>query len=208
LASKAILVALLMQKFKYVKLMKSLPIVIAFVLMLTAAKAQQVFPTAENQIKLAQLAAPEDKRADATVYGYSPKGEVVLLKQGKNELICLADDPKQEGLSVACYHIDLEPFMKRGRELKAALKPDTRDDEVKAGTLQMPNQPTSLYVYSAKPGDFDASQGSVKKGYLRYVIYTPYATAESTGLSLQPAGGGVPWLMFPGTPRAHIMINP
>ncbi len=188
-------------------LMKTPILVIGLFLIILSVKSQTV-PSAENQIKLARLAAPEDKRAEVTVYGYSPKGEFVLLKQGKNELICLADDPKQEGLSVACYHKELEPFMKRGRDLKAAGKPDTRDEEVKAGKLHMPRQPATLYVYSAKPGDYDVAQASVKKGYLRYVIYTPYATPESTGLSLQPGEAGMPWLMFPGTPRAHIMINP
>jgi hypothetical protein len=39
------------------------------------------------------------------------------------------------------------------------------------------------------------------------VIYLPFATAESTGLSLK-ASPGAPWLMYPGTAGAHIMINP
>ena len=39
-----------------------------------------------------------------------------------NEMVCLADDPKQDGFSAACYHKDLDPFMGRGRELKAARK--------------------------------------------------------------------------------------
>ena len=38
------------------------------------------------------------------------------------------------------------------------------------------------------------------------VIYTPFATPE-TGLPIRPVPGG-PWLMFPGTPTAHIMIDP
>ena len=187
--------------------MKNLLLLICLLLVSTLTKSQQI-PAQDLQIKLAQLAAPVDKRADATFYGYSPKGDFILLKPGKNELICLADDPKQEGLNVACYHKDLEPFMKRGRELKTASKPDTREDEIKAGKLTMPKNPTSLYVYSANAGDFDATTGTIKKGYLRYVIYTPYATPESTGLPLEPSTDGMPWLMFPGTARAHIMINP
>jgi hypothetical protein len=38
------------------------------------------------------------------------------------------------------------------------------------------------------------------------VVYVPYATPESTGLSTTP--GTAPWLMYPGTPGAHIMISP
>jgi hypothetical protein len=40
------------------------------------------------------------------------------------------------------------------------------------------------------------------------VIYIPYATAESTGLPAKPGSPGMPWIMNPGTARAHIMIDP
>jgi hypothetical protein len=63
-----------------------------------------------------------------------------------------------------------------------------------------------LYVLT---GDgFDAASGSVANPFLRWVVYTPWATAESTGLSGAPGAPGAPWLMFPGTAGAHIMITP
>ena len=37
------------------------------------------------------------------------------------------------------------------------------------------------------------------------VIYMPYATGESVGITEERHVNG-PWLMFPGTPFAHIMI--
>lgn len=177
------------------------------------ACAQQKIPAAGIQIKAALLAAPADKRAGAAVYGYSASKEFVLLRKGTNELICLADNPDEPGFSVACYHRDLEPFMQRGRDLrKAGIKGravfDTREQEVKSGKLKMPDQPTTLYVYSAKEEDFDAATGAVKNGALRYVIYIPYATAESTGLPIKPEGPAMPWIMDPGTHGAHIMIIP
>ncbi|TMI88310.1 MAG: hypothetical protein E6H06_19175, partial [Bacteroidetes bacterium] len=148
-----------------------------------------------------------------TVYGYSTDTQLVLLRKGTNELICLADDPRVPNFSVACYVKDLEPFMQRGRELrKQGIKDkqlfDEREKEVKAGTLQMPKQPAALYVYTAKDEDFNPATGEVKNGYLRYVIYIPYATAASTGLPEKPSAGGMPWIMNPGTHGAHIMINP
>jgi hypothetical protein len=88
---------------------------------LTSA-AQTTIPSSSVQIQTALLAAPIDKRDDASVYGYTEKGDFIVLRKGKNEMICLADDPKIPGLSVACYHKDLEPFMKRGRDLKMAGK--------------------------------------------------------------------------------------
>jgi hypothetical protein len=131
--------------------------------------AQTTIPSSSVQIQTALLAAPIDKRDDASVYGYTEKGDFIVLRKGKNEMICLADDPKIPGLSVACYHIDLEPFMKRGRDLKMAGKTpkevsDIRDTEAKSGKLKMPKQPTSLYVYTAKAENFDALAGTVKDG--------------------------------------------
>lgn len=180
----------------------------------TAILAQTpTIPSPAIQIKTAVLAAPADKRDSATVYGYSPKNEFVLLRQGTNELVCLADDPAQKGLSVACYHKDLDPFMARGRALKKEGKKadeilKIREDEVKGKQLLMPEHPSTLFVYTAKDENYNAGTGDVKDGYLRYVVYIPYATAESTGLPTKPEGPGMPWLMDAGTHRAHIMINP
>src|SRR5919202_2371687 len=170
-------------------------------------------PPPDIQIKTAVLAAPADKRDGATVYGYSAKNEFTVLRKGTNELVCLADDPRQKGLSVSCYHRDLEPFMERGRVLKQEGKKadeilKIREQEVKDKKLIMPSHPSSLYSYTAKDENFNASTGEVKDGYLRYVVYIPYATAESTGLPLKPEAPGMPWIMDPGTHRAHIMINP
>ncbi len=175
--------------------------------------AKTVLASADIQIKSALLAAPAEKRDSCTVLGYSPDKQLIVLKQGTNEMICLADNPDEPDFSVACYVKDLEPFMQRGRELrKQGIKDDSlfneREKEVKAGTLQMPKQPAALYVYSAKQQDFDPATGEVKNGYLRSVIYIPYATAASTGLPEKPAGPGMPWIMNAGTHGAHIMINP
>ncbi|MBL7874961.1 MAG: hypothetical protein JNL53_04820, partial [Cyclobacteriaceae bacterium] len=166
-------------------------------------------PSAEIQIKTAVLAAPEDKRAGAMVYGYDAKGEFVVLRKGTNEMICLADNPNQAGLSVSCYHKDLEPFMARGRELKAEGKSfqetfDIREAEAKSGKLMMPKQASNLQVYSAKAEDYNATTGEVMKGSFRYVVYIPWATAASTGLPIKPEAPGMPWIMDPGTHRAHI----
>lgn len=188
--------------------------VLALALLLAAfSSCAQTIPDAATQVRAAVLAAPADKRSGATVYGYKGANDVVLLRKGTNELVCLADNPFEKGFSVACYHRDLEPFMTRGRELRKAGKQgreifDAREQEVKAGRLQMPKQPATLYVFTAKDEDVMEGGGGVKNGYLRYVVYTPYATTESTGLPLKPEAPGQPWLMDPGTHGAHIMITP
>ncbi len=178
-----------------------------------SAGASPAAPSKEVQIRCALMAAPADRRDGATVYGYDDKGEQVILKEGSNELICVADDPSQKGFSVSSYHKDLLPFMRRGRELRKEGKNqqqvfDQREQEAKSGKLALPKQATTLYVYSAKDEDYNPSTGEVKNGYLRYVIYIPYATAQSTGLAEKPDHPGAPWIMHPGTHGAHIMINP
>ena len=193
--------------------MKSFLLILFLTQTVLQSFAQNKVPSAELQIKMALMAAPADKRDSAMVYGYAENKELVVLRKGLNEFICLSDDPGLAGFSVACYHRNLEPFMQRGRELKKQGKAareifDTREKEVKAGTLIMPKQPATLYVYSTKQDDYNSTTGEIKNGYLRSVIYIPYATAQSTGLSLKPEAPGMPWIMNPGTHGAHIMINP
>jgi hypothetical protein len=69
----------------------------------------------------------------------------------------------------------------------------------------MPEKPAMLYILTG--ASFDAATGAVANEYRRSTIYIPYATPESTGLSTQ-ASETDPWIMFPGTPGAHIMITP
>lgn len=175
--------------------------------------AQHQAPSSRDQIGAAVLAAPEEARAAAAVLGYDAAGALVTLREGTNEYVCLADDPARDGFSAACYHRSLEPFMARGRRLRAEGKSgeeirSIRGKEVQEGTLPLPLQPTTLYVLSGKEGRYNPSDGTVEGAALRYVVYVPYATAASTGLATKPTAPGQPWLMDAGTFRAHIMIIP
>ena len=71
----------------------------------------------------------------------------------------------------------------------------------------MPRSPAVLYSLTGKPGSFDSVAGTAKGARQLFVVYVPNATAESLGLSAVPAEG-TPWVMFPGTPKAHIMFVP
>ncbi len=177
-------------------------------LLLAGLIQSALFATEADQIAAAVLAAPKDMRSGATVLGYNDQGALVTLRKGENDLICLASDPKAKSFSVACYHKDLEPYMARGRELTAqGLKGKERQEkrwkEVEEGKLVMPKGPHMLYVLSGQ--GYDATKGEITAGELRWVVYIPYATAESTGLPT--TGGAGPWLMYPGTPGAHIMLS-
>jgi len=131
-------------------------------------------------VATALLAAPEESRANAKVIGYNMAGEFVTLREGTNEFICLADDPKKDGFSAACYHKELDPFMARGRALRA----------------------------EGEGSRYDPETAVVEGAKYRYVVYLPFATAASTGLPEAPVAPNHPWIMNPGTHRAHIMISP
>jgi hypothetical protein len=99
--------------------------------------------------------------------------------------------------------------MARGRALRAqgvkGAQVDTvRFAEVKGGKIKMPTAPAALYQIFAQ--SYDAATGTVKGGRTLFVVYVPFATAATTGLSTVPSDSK-PWLMLPGTPKAHIMFS-
>jgi hypothetical protein len=69
----------------------------------------------------------------------------------------------------------------------------------------MPKSPATLYQLFG--GTFDPVKNEVTGAKALYVVYIPFATGASTGLAEKPSGT-LPWIMFPGTPKAHIMFTP
>ena len=183
---------------------------LAFIPAMLAAQGAKLTPAQE--IAAAVSAAPAELRDGATVLGLRGyKTEV--LRQGTNDMICLGPngDPKQ--FHVACYHKALEPFMARGRSLRdSGVKGEQVDSmrfkEITSGKLVMPSTPSALYTLTGGPTSFDPATGKVAPdARWLYVVYIAGATEKSTGISERPSRG-VPWIMFPGTPKAHIMFVP
>lgn len=177
----------------------------------TACSTSAQVPSADYQTASAVVPLPEDRRADARILGYDEDGRVVPVREGSNEMICVADRPGDDEFHAACYHRALEPFMSRGRELRAEGYGRTEVDsirraEVEEGVWSMPDHPASLFSVSGSAEDWNASTQELEGAGTLYVVYTPYETEESTGLPTQPVGGG-PWLMESGTPWAHIMMR-
>lgn len=192
--------------------MKKLLFVSVLAFAFSASSQNKILPK-EIQIKSAVLAAPEMYQDGATVLGYNADGKLISLREGTNGMVCLADDPNKEGISIACYGAELEPFMARGRQLTAEgksneEKQEVRKQEIDAGTLTMPAEPSMVYVLAAEDKDFNPQTGELENSRIRYVLYKPYMTGESTGLPTKPQTPGMPWLMDAGTHRAHIMITP
>ena len=64
----------------------------------------------------------------------------------------------------------------------------------------MPSTPSALYTLTGPPKSVDGNGAK-----WLYVVYIPGATTASTGIT-EKAAPGVPWIMYPGTPKAHIMF--
>jgi hypothetical protein len=177
---------------------------------IAAAQAgASALPSVDQQIAAAVLPLPADMRAGAAVMGYRTRDKLETLRAGKNEMICLALFAVREDFHVACYHKGMEPFMARGRELRAqgvkgAQVDSVRFAEVKSGKLKMPTQ-AALYSLTGKKTSWDPVTGKVTGASPLGVVYMPFATAEGTGLSVVPVAKG-PWMMFSGTAKAHVMI--
>lgn len=190
-----------------------LPFTVVFALVISSGSAAaQSVPPEREQIAAAVRAAPPALRNEATVLGYPADADGTLrtLREGAGRLICLADQPGEDRFHVSCYHRALEPFMKRGRELRAqdlsrSAVDSVRRAEIEAGQWSMPQRPTALYTLSGPAGSYDAAADTARGASPLKVIYVPYATAESTGLPTS-AGPGEPWIMEGGTPWAHVMI--
>ncbi len=195
--------------------MRFLPNLIAaclFCLITTAElQAQNNIPAKQQQIEAAVASAPDNLQQGAKVYGYDQQGGWVTLREGSNELVCIADDPETSNFHVTCYFEGLEPFMKRGRELRAKGLTnnevnEARREEIKSGELSFPGQPMALYSLSGSEGAYNYETATVVKATPLYVVYVPFATKSSTGISTSPVNGA-PWLMEAGQPEAHIMYT-
>jgi len=155
------------------------------------------------------LAAPEALREGAEVRAWTEDGHLTTLREGSNEIICLGPRPDAEGFAVACYHDSLEPFMERGRELlrqgvEGRERDEVRWSEIRDGTLPMP---AAAMVYNLRlpDADFDPAVVDPATGRRLHALYMRDATGEAMGVPVRPGDG--PWLMFDGTPSAHLMIS-
>jgi hypothetical protein len=173
-----------------------------------------VVPPAAQQIAAAVLPLPDAMRAGARVWGYGPDASFIELRPGTGAMTCIADDPRDNRFHVACYHNAMEPYMARGRELRAqgVRQPavdSIRYADVAAGRIHMPTS-AALYSLTGPASSYDAATNTATGASPLYVLYLPGATAESTGLPdhPNPQVHGQPWIMHPGQPAAHLMMSP
>jgi hypothetical protein len=166
--------------------------------------ASEQASSVEQQIAEAVQILPDDLRVGATVVTYDQAGARKVLRQGTNFIEC---QPRMADGFTRCYHKSLAPR----RDLEAKLRAQKKTDEeiqkavaaaVKDGTL--PPSAKGMMSY----------RGYEKRDRIQnlWVMSLPNATPESVGVSTASQrdaaleGKGLPWMMLPGTPGAHIMI--
>jgi len=166
-------------------------------------------PTAMGQsaddIAKAVLPLPEDLRADATIYAYNEKGDRKILRAGNNMVECMPKDT-ETGFT-RCYNKSTADRRDFEAKLKARKMPDKEvDAAMDRATKEGKIKPAPYGVINYRYTDDD------KRIKLLWIMSVPNATPEMTGVSTvsqQAAalkGKGLPWMMLPGTPGAHIMI--
>jgi hypothetical protein len=181
----------------------ALSAVVVLVSSLAAPIARAQMP--DPRIAQALSPLPTDLRADATVVTYdAATGDRKVLKQGTNAIEC---QPKAEDGFTRCYNKIVAPRRDLEAKLRAQKKSDKEVTEgvqaaLKAGTIKAAPYGTMSYRLSS-------DDGRIK---LLWVMSVPMATPESIGVSSVSQrdaalkGAGLPWLMLPGTPGAHVMI--
>lgn len=168
-------------------------------------------PTPDAQVAAATLPLPEEMRAGARVIGWNESGEQADLREGTNGMICIADELGDDRFRVVCYPEALHSLLSRNRELRREnLEEAERDrrleEEVKAGSIVLPEQPAALHVIDGPTGSYDPATGQLSDEASRLrIIFTPYGTAEEMGLPTERQGD-MPWVMNSGELFSHIMI--
>ena len=179
------------------------------------AGAPADIPPAAQQVAAAVLALPTEYREGAKVLGYraGTKG-FVTLREGTGPFTCLANDPARKEFHVACYHRSMEPFMARGRELRASgVKGDSRVDTValrRSEVRQARRCRSSPRRCTSCSAAHSMRRANTVKA-TRSRCSSIYISGATGGIDRPPDETGAratPWIMFPGTPKAHIMLTP
>lgn len=169
----------------------------------SVALAQNAAPAA--LIAEAVRILPQELRAGAAVVTYdAATGARTVLRPGTNFLEC---QPRMADGFTRCYHKMFGPR----RDMEARLRAEKKSDAEVAAALaaavkagQLPSPPAAMMSY----------RGYDKRDRIQnlWVISLPNRTPESVGVSAASQrdhaleGNGLPWMMEPGNPGAHVMI--
>jgi len=151
----------------------------------------------EALIRSALAAAPPDIAKGAAVIAPGADGKMVTLKAGTNGFTCLPDQPETPGKDAMC----LDPQAMIWAQSWMAHDPKPKNTApgiaymLTGGSDISANDPWAKIVPGQK---FIESPP-------HWMVMWPF-DPKTTGLSVTPKKTGT-WIMFAGTPYAHLMVN-
>lgn len=180
--------------------MFKIPARVLIVAVLTPALAAAQ-PSADRDAKIrdAMSAAPASISAEATILDWPAEdgGEPVLLRQGTNGWTCFPDFPGSEGNDPQCLD---ETFLKWAQAYISRATPQT--DRIGIGYMISHGGAHSSNADPFATGPTPDNDWGFDPPHLMIVV--PDARALE-GLPTTRRSGG-PWVMWTGTPYAHIMV--
>lgn len=160
-----------------------------------ASKAKAHKMSNAEIIRSATSAGPRSISDHAAVMAADASGKMVQIRAGTNGWTCIPDEPSTPGLDPMC--ID-----KNGMEWVSAL----------IAKAPKPKNTAPGLIYMLEGGsDISATDPFATKtdhyvsSPAHYMIMWPY-DAKSTGFATTPKKTGT-WIMWAGTPYAHLMVN-
>ncbi|MBT8477893.1 MAG: hypothetical protein KJO06_03175 [Gemmatimonadetes bacterium] len=147
----------------------------------------------DEVIKSAMSAGPESISADATILDW----EMNVVREGTNEWTCLPDRPNTEGTDPWCI---TGPWMNFLQAYVTQTEPDY--DELGIAYMLMGDAPVSnsdpYATEPTGPEDWVTDMGA-------HIMLIVPDHSMLKGLSTDHRNGG-PWVMWPDTPYAHVMV--
>jgi hypothetical protein len=177
------------------RISRCIPAVLCAILMVALARAQQAKPeTKEQKIARAMSAAPENVSKEAAIIDRDDNGAETVLREGTNGFTCFPGHPGVVGDLTYCANAVALRWESDFMALKA--KPTTTEPGIEYVLLGGTDW---------SPSDPNATSGTPFKEPPHLRILWPF-DAKTTGFPTEPKQTGT-WIMWAGTPWAHLMIN-
>jgi hypothetical protein len=154
--------------------------------------------TKAAKIANAMSAAPRSVSGEATVLDYPKKAgaDFVTLREGSNGWTCLPSDPNTPGNDPICGDAQVMTWF----EAWAAHTTPKLTADGFAYMLKGGSDPSNTDPFATEP-----AAGEHWMTAPAHVMVFPKSTKSLKGLSSDMDNGG-PWVMYAGTPYAHMMI--
>ena len=160
----------------------------------------------DYDLELASIPLAKGARPQATVVRFDELGDFEVLREGSNNLFCIADEPGDDRFSVECHPKAMMTYLERKQKRALSDNKDELDrliaEDIRTGTLAFPVGARSMFV----SGSINTSTGVPDSVRVWDELAVPFANEEQTGITTEDAGMDL-WLMGEDSHRAHIMVG-